>query len=62
MAATPEELREKIAPLLGVREEYLQAAFDEARATYGGIEGYFKEGLGLSEETIAALKENLLTP
>jgi protein-tyrosine phosphatase len=51
-----------MVPLLEVREEYLQAAFNEVQTTYGSIEAYFKAGLGLSDETIAALKKILLTP
>lgn len=62
LAALPEDMREAVAPLLGVREAYLEAAFDEVQTTYGSMDGYFKEGLGLSEDTIAALKDNLLTP
>ena len=62
LASAPPELGEAMIPLLTAREEYLRAAFEEVTSTYGNIEGYFKEGLGLSEETIAALKANFLTP
>jgi protein-tyrosine phosphatase len=33
--------------ILGVKEEYLDAAFDEMETTYGTIERYFSEGLGI---------------
>jgi protein-tyrosine phosphatase len=62
LAAVPEDLREAMLPLVGVRQEYLQAALDEVQATHGSIEAYFKDGLGLTDENIAALRENFLTP
>lgn len=33
--------------VLGVKKEYLDAAFDEMEMKYGGIEQYFSEGLGI---------------
>ncbi len=62
LASAPPQLAEPMIPLLTAREEYLRAAFEEVTGTYGSIEGYFKEGLGLNDETIAALKANFLTP
>ena len=62
LAAVPEDLREAMLPLVGVRQDYLQAAFDEVQTAHSSIEAYFKDGLGLSDDTIAALKENFLTP
>ena len=38
--------RQPIAPLLDVRREYLQAAFDEAEAKYGSFEAFLRDGLG----------------
>jgi protein-tyrosine phosphatase len=35
------------AAILGVKREYLDAAFDEMETTYGTIENYFAEGLGI---------------
>ena len=34
---------------------YLQEAFDAVAATYGSIEDYVRDGLGVSDETVAAL-------
>ncbi len=62
LAAFPPDLAKAMAPLMGVKEEYLQAGFDEVQATYGSFEAYIRDGIGLSDETIAALKENFLTP
>jgi protein-tyrosine phosphatase len=42
---------------LGVREEYLEAAFDEMRTNYGTIENYFSEALGIDAEQQQALKD-----
>ena len=51
---------EVLTPLLGVLPEYLDAAFDEARARYGGVEGWFVEGLGLEADAVVALRERLV--
>lgn len=45
-----------LLPVLGVREEYLDAALDEARTRYGSLEGYATNGLGLSDEQLVALR------
>ena len=49
-----------LVPALGVKEQYLETALDEARSRYGGIRGYFREGLGLAEEELEALRGVLL--
>jgi protein-tyrosine phosphatase len=41
--------------ILGVKEEYLNTAFDEMETKYGSIENYFAEGLGISLEEQTAL-------
>jgi protein-tyrosine phosphatase len=46
--------------LLEVRPEYLQAAFDAVDAEYGDFDTYLTEGLGVSEETLAALRDALV--
>jgi protein-tyrosine phosphatase len=51
---------ESVRPLLGVRREYLQAAFDAIRADYGSIERYLREGLDVSEAERAQLRASLL--
>ncbi|WP_291794759.1 tyrosine-protein phosphatase [Brevibacterium sp.] len=53
---SPEMLR----PVLGVREEYLVTALAEADARFGGIEGYVREGLGLSEDELTRLRSLFL--
>ena len=47
--------------LYGVRREYLEASFDEMRKTYGSIESYFSQGLGIDAAGQKALKDLYLT-
>jgi len=42
--------------IFGVKEEYLEASFDEMQAKYGTIENYFSEGLGIDATTQKALR------
>ncbi len=42
--------------ILGVKKEYLEAAFDEMEKSYGTIEKYFAEGLGIDAKQQQALK------
>ncbi|MGH6781303.1 MAG: tyrosine-protein phosphatase [Sphingomonadaceae bacterium] len=52
--------REYLEPVLGVRAEYLQAAFAEVDAKYGSFDAYLKQGLGLSAAEIEALRTRYL--
>jgi protein-tyrosine phosphatase len=47
-------------PLFGVRPEYLQAGFDAVDKTYGSMDRYVREGLGLSDATIQSLRREFL--
>ena len=49
-------------PLLQARLEYIEAAFAEADAIFGGMDGYLRDGLELDEPTLAALRSHLLEP
>lgn len=42
--------------ILGVKKEYLDAAFDEVETQYGSIEKYFSEGLGIDTAQQKALR------
>jgi protein-tyrosine phosphatase len=44
------------AAIFGVKEEYLNAAFDEVQTKYGSIEKYFSEGLGITVDQQTALR------
>ena len=48
--------------ILGVKQEYLEAAFDEMQTTYGTIESYFSEGLGIDAAQQQALRDLYLGP
>ena len=43
-------------PILDVRPSYLEAALDEVRRSYGTIERYFSDGLGVDEATQDSLR------
>lgn len=47
------------AALLTVERGYLVAGLDRMDTQYGGLAGYLSQGLGLSEETVTALRERL---
>ncbi|MGV9818460.1 tyrosine-protein phosphatase [Nocardia xishanensis] len=47
-------------PLNGVRSEWLDAAFDQVNRTYGGFDAYARDGLGLTNADLAALKGKML--
>lgn len=43
--------------ILGVKTEYLDAAFDEMEKKYGGIANYFTKGLGIDAQQQQALRD-----
>jgi protein-tyrosine phosphatase len=43
--------------ILGVKKEYLEAAFDQMREEYGSIEKYFAVGLGIDAARQQALRD-----
>lgn len=49
-----------LLPLLEARAEYIEAAFDEVDAAYGGMDGYLRDGLEIDATTLAALRHSLL--
>lgn len=46
--------------ILGVKKEYLDAAFDEMQKKYGSIEKYFSEGLGIDAVQQKAIRDQYL--
>jgi protein-tyrosine phosphatase len=46
--------------LLGVKSEYLDAAFDQVKAQYGSIENYFDKGLGIDRAGQQKLRHRFL--
>ncbi|EGD53844.1 tyrosine-protein phosphatase [Gordonia neofelifaecis] len=51
---------ESLREILGVRAEYLTAAFDEVEKVHGSLEAYFAEGLGIDAGAQQALRERFL--
>ena len=51
---------DSLAPLIGVREEYIQASFDAVDSDWGDFDTYLREGLGVTDEEREALRHNLL--
>lgn len=55
------EVMELLSPLFDARVEFLRAAFETIEETWGSVDAYLAEGLGLSPETRDRLRERLLT-
>ncbi|MEH0984235.1 tyrosine-protein phosphatase [Micromonospora sp. CPCC 205556] len=51
---------ETVRPVLEVRAEYLDAAYDEVRRVHGSFDAYLRDGLGVTDELREALRDNLL--
>ena len=51
---------ERIRPLLGIEQTYLQAAFDVIEEDWGDFDTYVREGLELTEEDIERMKARFL--
>ena len=51
----------KLAALMGVEEDWLNAAFEQIDSSWGSFDNYVREGLGLSEADVARLKQTLLS-
>lgn len=63
----PDASRHGLTPEVGavlwrVQPEFLQAALEAVEADYGGLEGYFREGLGLRDAELKRLRELYLEP
>ena len=60
VARRPEVDLDAVRPMLEAREEYLDAAYGEVRRLFGSFGAYLRDGLGLDDELLAALRDNLL--
>jgi protein-tyrosine phosphatase len=56
----PELAEAAVRPLLEVRGEYLDAAYEQVRRVHGSFDAYLRDGLGLTDAHLAALRDNLL--
>jgi protein-tyrosine phosphatase len=54
------EFMELLSPLFEARAEYLAAAFETIEETWGGVEAYLKQGLGVTPEIRERLRGRLL--
>ncbi|MFE2263771.1 tyrosine-protein phosphatase [Streptomyces griseosporeus] len=54
------EVMELLSPLFDARAEYLTAAFETIEQTWGGVDTYLEQGLGLAPATRERLRERLL--
>ncbi|TDC19520.1 tyrosine-protein phosphatase [Streptomyces sp. 8K308] len=55
------EVEGLLAPLFDARAEYLEAAFEQIDASWGGVDEYLAAGLGVTEVDRDLLRERLLT-
>lgn len=51
---------EALAPLVGVRKEYIQSSLDAVADDWGDFDNYLHNGLEVTEEEREALRQNLL--
>lgn len=56
----PELDVEAVLPVLEVRDAYLDAGYDEVRRVHGSFDGYLRDGLGLTDDVLTALRAQLL--
>ncbi|MGW0663969.1 tyrosine-protein phosphatase [Streptodolium elevatio] len=48
--------------IIEVHGAYLDAALDAMDTTWGGVDGYLREGLGVPDETVARMRAELAVP
>jgi len=51
---------EALAPLIGVRAEYIESSFEAVRADWGDFDGYLRDGLRITDAEREAIRKNLL--
>jgi protein-tyrosine phosphatase len=51
-----------LLPIMGVQADYLDAAFDQVQKSYGSFDNFLSQGLGISADTVKALKTKMLNP
>jgi protein-tyrosine phosphatase len=55
-----DEISEMLAPMTGVKPEYVEASISAARREWGSIDAYIRDGLGISDTQRAQLHANWL--
>jgi protein-tyrosine phosphatase len=51
---------ELLRPFFEVRSQYARAALDAMHATYGGIESYVRDGLGIADADVTRFRDRML--
>ena len=51
---------EAVWPSLGVRDEYLDAFYSGIEQQYGSVDGYLRDGLGLTDDDLQTLRDRYL--
>ena len=49
-----------LAPLIGVRAEYIQASFEAVQQEWGDFDGYLRDGLRITNAEREAIRAHLL--
>ncbi|SNY70924.1 tyrosine-protein phosphatase [Enterobacter sp. CC120223-11] len=60
VAMLPASMKETYGALMGVRANWLQAGLEQVVASYGSMDNYLKEGLGLDQATIYVLRGKMV--
>jgi protein-tyrosine phosphatase len=58
----PDLDEDALRPVFEARLEYLEAAYAEVERVYGTFDAYLRDGLGLDDAVLSALREALLDP
>ncbi|MEL7046804.1 MAG: tyrosine-protein phosphatase, partial [Pseudomonadota bacterium] len=48
---------EAVWPSLGIRADHLSTFYDSVSASYGSVDGYLRDGLGLTDEDLTRLRD-----
>lgn len=56
----PAEKYDMVKVMLGVQAEFLQAGLDQVTVSYGSLDAYLTDGLGLSQDTIYRLRNKMV--
>lgn len=51
-----------VTPVLGVDQAYLDEAFGEVDRVFGSLDGYLRDGLGVTDDMTSALRGRLVAP
>ncbi|MFJ9613854.1 tyrosine-protein phosphatase [Streptomyces noursei] len=60
LARQTPETAARLKPILEAKAMYLNTAFDEVKARFGTFDRYLRDGLGLTDQDLARLREALL--